>query len=117
MKMSASACTDPGESGKSRVSFGPPHRIFDRAHRGGADRDAWAGGCLLERVEGAGGNLIPLVVDIVVEDVVHLDRVEGADADLQGEVVELSAAASRSAMRSGVKCRPAVGAATATRLS
>ncbi len=62
--------------------------VLDRTHGGGADGDAGAGLAFSEFGEGGGGDFIPLVVDVVLLDVVDLDGVEGADADLQGEVVK-----------------------------
>lgn len=81
-------------AGKAGVGIAPAaaHGILDGSYAGGADGDARPGATGLQCAVGFGGDFIPLVVDGVVFDLPGLHGVEGADADLQGEVVEAGAA-------------------------
>ena len=68
----------------------------------------------IEGVGGLGGNLAPLGVHAVIGRVLRLDRQERAGADVQRhEVAARCRARSSAANSASVKCRPAVGAATA----
>ena len=90
-------------------------RRLQQPQRRGADGDdAPAGGA--RAIEGGGrlgGDLAPLGVHAVFGDVLGLDRQEGAGADVQGDEWREMPRASSAASSAGVKCRPAVGAATA----
>ncbi len=70
-----------------------------------------AGG--VDRGGGLGADFTALGVDAVGRDVVVADGEEGAGADMQGDGAPRTPRAASAASRSGVKCRPAVGAATA----
>ena len=53
---------------------------------------------------------------LVIARILHLDRQEGSSADMQGDDFLLNSSGLQCFMRSGVKCSPAVGAATAPAL-
>ncbi len=68
----------------------------------------------LSEVRSLGGHLAPFRVHLVVDGVVDLDRQEGAGADMQRHTMQSDTARASSALKSSdVKCKPAVGAATA----
>ena len=60
----------------------------------------------------AGGDLAPFGMHRVGVGVVDPHRLEGAGADMQRDARRGDAASASAAISSGVKCRPAVGAAT-----
>ena len=90
-------------------------RVSSRRSDGRADRnDAAAGGARrVEGVGGFGGDLAPFGVHAVLGRVLGLHRQEGAGADVQRDEWREMPRASSAASSAGVKCRPAVGAATA----
>ena len=66
------------------------------------------------RVSRAGGSSCePFGVHGVVAEVVYLDGLKGAGADVEGDFGAADAGGVSWSRRAGVKCRPAVGAATA----
>ena len=76
------------EDGRGTGCIVLAEKIFDGAHAGGADREPAAAlreECGLR----GGGDLVELAVDLVVLDLVGLDGLEGAKADMEGDVEEL----------------------------
>ena len=84
-------------------------RGLQHAHRGGADgHDAPAGA---ERLARRGGDLVPLAVDLMLVDELALERPERVEPDVERDGGARRPGLARRSSRSGVKCRPAVGAA------
>ena len=93
------------------------HRL-ERPHGGRADRDDAAVALAprldrpLDRPPGRGIDQASLLVHRMPVQVVHLDRLEGPRPHLERDLQGLDARESIRASRSGVRCSPAVGAAT-----
>jgi hypothetical protein len=84
---------------------------LERAHDGGADRDhrAAAG----DQGRGGGGHVVALDVHRVGGEIVDADRREGAEPDVQRDRAIVAPRAAIASSSAGVRCSPAVGAATA----
>ena len=90
-------------------------RALEQPQRCRADgNDAAAGAPRgVQRIGSLCGDDAPLRVHLVIGRVVGLDRQECAGTDMQRQAPESAPFARTAASSSGVKCRPAVGAATA----
>ena len=107
---------DVGRAGPGRELAVVVGRAFEQPQRGRADRDdaAAARRAALSRSAVAADDRAALGMHLVVGGVVGLDRQERPCPDMQRhEVRARCRALSSAANSSGVKCRPAVGAATA----
>ncbi len=90
---------------------------FESAHYGRADGDD-AAGTASGGVYGGGGlgrDGVALAVQMHFVDALHAQRREGAEADVESDTGDFDAACSIEASICGVKCSPAVGAATEPR--
>lgn len=77
-----------GKAGGAGVLLEALEGVFHGADAGGSDRDARTGGRILKGGEACGGDGVPFVVDGMLADVLDLNGMKGANADLEGQVVE-----------------------------
>ena len=92
--------------------------VLEGADDRGADGDDAAGFCdgAIDSVGGRGvGERVALAMQADFVELFHAQRREGAEAYMQREARNLNALGSQSVSTCGVKCRPAVGAATEPR--